>query len=312
MNLVEKMVKKCALIFFGTVPWVVLLFCEIVSAAQLGVSLQKVSIEPVLAERSIRVEATFENQLDVAISHLEIHLSCRVIGLAVPWQLHGRRDTSVAPGGTLVDSWHVPYPEGKLVSCTTALTGYRPELPSKVILRQLLSTGASADERAALIGVMTWRGRAELGQWVLAKLPTSPSVEEVRWRLLCLTALTPNDVAWKQLRTLKGLERLNQPLQLVLAAKHQGKPEDSPLAALLSSNISTMADAVDYLSANPPAPLVVAELFQSPVQESAIEELSQNETSKFYGWLALMVVMALVATLSVIARVRRKRVNNAK
>ena len=113
--------------------------------------------------------------------------------------------------------------------------------PTQAVLKSLLASGYSADERAALLSV---RPR-QVGIWPgvpwLRKIQENPRVIHVLERLLSWFALAqqfsePKD----ELPAIEGIERMDQPLQVILTARERGTRLTSPLAFVLPEGVSTM------------------------------------------------------------------------
>ena len=208
-------------------------------AKDAGVVLERAQISAASSGHFLRVEVTLKNQLSVAVEAVELAIACQGIK---PWEKMGRRSVVLEPGLSVSSFLMIEGPTEHPGQCNVRILGYDLKDPTAAILKMLLRTGYSADERAALLAAHRANGaNLELMTWAQQIPVEKPDVTDVLEQLIGWFALathgSSDNAVWP---TVQGLERLNQPLQVVLTARERGSRFSSPIAFLLPDGLSTM------------------------------------------------------------------------
>ena len=228
----------------------------------------------------------------MAVEAVELAIACQGIK---PWEKMGRRSVVLEPGLSVSSFLMIEGPTEHPGQCNVRILGYDLKDPTAAILKMLLRTGYSADERAALLAAHRANGaNLELMTWAQQIPVEKPDVTDVLEQLIGWFALathgSSDNGVWP---TVQGLERLNQPLQVVLTARERGSRFSSPIAFLLPDGLSTM-DEVRAVFQNDQfiAPESLTELKTEKLKKDTPS--SNRETEPFYRNLSLALFVGII------------------
>ncbi len=277
--------------------WVIVALAMVVmpgwaAAQDAGVLLERAQVSSLESGAALQVEVTIRNQLSVSVNSVELGLECSG---SPKFQKMGRRTMVLEPGASVSAFLVLAGPQGKPRDCSVQLLGYELHKPTDAVIKLLLGTGYSADERAALLASMAGSSTAIAWKsWASQSPNGTPGVSDVLARLLSWYALTHQggESMDASLNT-EGLEKFDQPLQIILAARVQGTSFSSPIAFLLPDGVSTMKDALAVFQKREFLPAAALNEFQ-------LESLKANqpaepvEKSDFYRNLSLVLLTGII------------------
>ena len=257
-----------------------------------GVIIERAQVSSLESGAALQIDVSIRNQLSVAVRAVELGLECQ----GTPtFEKRGRRTMGVGPGTSVSAFLIVAGPQVKPQDCSVRLLGYELDKPTDAVLQLLLATGYSADERAALLAaqgehsaLIDWRS------WASRNPSSTPRVHQVLERLLSWFALTQDNVKPATvLPKVDGLEKYDQPLQIILAARAQGSRFSSPLAFLLPDGVSTMKDAKAVFEKRQFVSAAALDEFKTESLTSN-QPIKAEETSNFYRNLSLVLLTGII------------------
>ena len=256
-----------------------------------GVLLERAQVSSVEDGEVLQIDLTLRNQLSVHVRAIELGLECKG---EPKFEKMGRRAMGLEPGKSVSAFWRLAGPQVKPQDCSVRLLGYALQQPTQDVIKLLLRTGYSADERAALLSTSEKTTAVDWKEWAQLKPTPTPSVHEVLERLLSWFALSRDpQIAANTLPDVEGLERFDQSLQIVLAARAKGTRFSSPIAFLLPDGVSTMKDAMDAFQKRTFSPVAALSDFQTQPLTSN-QPVEPAETSHFYRNLSLVLLTGIV------------------
>jgi hypothetical protein len=264
-------------------------------ASKAGVVLERAQVSVLADSGLIRTELTLSNQLSSEVDAVELELSCEGFSSEQLWATVGHRAIGLAAGAKVSMFFSVRGPVFTPRQCQAQLLGYRLKKPTGSLIKMLLSTGFSADERAALLGAgMPGEHQEMLKAWSKQPVPETAQVSDVLLRLLSWYAQHVQLSDDSEVSDVpEAMARFDQPLQVVLSARERGTKYSSPIAFLVPSDASTMKDVLDGFSRTPPERI---ELFK----EFSTENLKRDETSgvpessSFYKKLSFGLMLGII------------------
>lgn len=286
-----KHVKRIGLI----VAWTTLGWPGNLQASKAGLVLERAQVSVLTGSGLIQAELTLSNQLSSEVNAVELELSCEGFSSEQQWTTLGRRAIGLAAGAKVSMFFSVRGPLFEPRQCQAQLLGYRLKKPTASLIKMLLSTGFSADERAALLGAgMAGEHQEIVKAWSKQPVPETAQVSDVLLRLLSWYALhvEPSDDA-KMSDVPQALARFDQPLQVVLSARERGTQYSSPIAFVVPSGASTMTDVLSGFSRTPPARIELLKEF-STQDLKRDEVMAVPESSSFYKKLSFGLMLGIV------------------
>jgi hypothetical protein len=283
-----KHLKRIGLI----VAWVALGLPSHSLASKAGVILERAQVSLLGDSGLVQAELTLNNQLSSEVDAVELELACVGTTEGLQWSSAGRRTIGLAAGAKVSVFFSVRGPGFVPSQCSAKLLGYHLNVMTASLMKMLLATGFSADERAALVGAGESKGL--LNQELEKPSPEVPGVEAVLVKLLgwYANALEPAGGSWGNEKA-DDLARFDQPLQVVLSARERGTNYSSPIAFVLPSGASTMKQVLDGFRKKSPKRIELLKEFstQSPAPEKSPESV---EPASFYKKLSFGLILGII------------------
>ena len=255
-----------------------------------GVLLERAQVSTVESGEALQVELTIRNQLSVHVNAVELAIECRG---TTSFASSGRRAMTLAPGTSVSAYLVLKAPAVKPRDCTVRLLGYVLEKPTEAVLKMLLRTGFSADERAVLLSSLGTKLGINFQKWSEQTPSQTPDIHEVLERLLSWSVLAAEATETETWSEPPELERFDQPLQIVLAAREQGSRFSSPIAFLLPDGVSTMKDAWSVFQKGEFRPVQELKDFQVGVLNNK-QAPKPAESDHFYRTLSLVLLSGII------------------
>lgn len=264
-------------------------------ASKAGVALERAQVSVLGDSGLLQAELTLSNQLSSEVDAIELELSCIGPGPEQRWAKAGHRPIALAAGANVSVFFSVQAPEFVPRQCSAKLLGYRLKKMTASLLKMLLGTGFSADERAALLGAgEPGEHQAKLKEWLAEPIEQTPQVAAVLLRLVSWYAagLQPSGGIWGS-EAVEELRRFDQPLQVVLTARERGTQNSSPIAFLVPKQASTMKEVLDSFRKVPPPRMgILKEFSTTNLKPESTPHVA--EPASFYKKLSFGLMLLIV------------------
>ena len=252
--------------------------------------LERAQVSAAESGEALQVEITLRNQLSVSVSAVELAIECS----GTPaFESSGRRAMVLGAGTSVSAFLRLNGPPVKPLDCAVRLLGYVLDQPTGAVVKMLLRTGFSADERAVLLSSQGDNTAIDFKKWAEQTPSQTPDVHEVLERLLSWSVLALSSGQAESWVAAPELERFDQSLQVVLAAREQGSQFSSPIAFLLPDGVSTMKDAWTVFQKREFGPVKGLKDFQVEVLNNK-QTSEPTETSPFYRNLSLVLLSGII------------------